>query len=100
MARRKPRRTYMPGIVGGQIMMPADLERLHKYMLDIEHIDQISDQMRAVVAPRKRPPLTMPNLSQGRAPQTAVMLEPKNPEPGSASEKGESYGPVRRGRQK
>ena len=37
-------------------MMPADLERLHKYMLVIEHIDQISDQMRAVVAPRKRPP--------------------------------------------
>jgi len=56
MARRKPRRTYMPRIVGGQIMMPADLERLYKYMLDIEHIDQISDQMRAVVAPRKRPP--------------------------------------------
>jgi hypothetical protein len=43
-------------IVGGQIMMPTDLERLHKYMLDIEHIDQISDQMRAVVAPRKRLP--------------------------------------------
>ena len=30
-------------------MMPADLKRLHKYMLDIEHIDQISDEMRAVV---------------------------------------------------
>jgi hypothetical protein len=30
-------------------MMPADIERLHKYMLDIEHIDHISDEMRAVV---------------------------------------------------
>ena len=30
-------------------MMPADLQRLHKYMLDIEHIDHISDEMRAVV---------------------------------------------------
>ncbi len=29
--------------------MPADLERLHKYMLDIEGIDHISDEMRAVV---------------------------------------------------
>src|SRR5437660_245368 len=30
-------------------MMPTDLRRLHKYMLDIEHIDHISDEMRAVV---------------------------------------------------
>ena len=29
--------------------MPADLKRLHKYMLDIQHIDHISDEMRAVV---------------------------------------------------
>src|SRR6266851_9709324 len=51
-------------------------------------------------SPLETTPLTMPNLSQGRAPQTAVMLEPKNPEPGSGSEKGESYGHVPRGRQK
>jgi hypothetical protein len=30
-------------------MMPADLQRLHKYMLEIESIDHISDEMRAVV---------------------------------------------------
>jgi len=29
--------------------MPADLKRLHKYMLDVEHIGIISDEMRAVV---------------------------------------------------
>ncbi len=29
--------------------MQADLERLHKYMLDIEGIDHISDEMRAAV---------------------------------------------------
>src|SRR5229473_3474293 len=51
-------------------------------------------------SPLETTPLTMPNLSQGRAPQTAVMLEPKNPEPGSGSEKGGSYGHVPRGRQK
>jgi hypothetical protein len=43
------KRIYRPRIVGGQVMMPADVRRLHKYMLDIEHIDHISDDMRAVV---------------------------------------------------
>ena len=43
-------------------LMPADLERLHKFMLDIERIDHISDEMRAVVGSewpelaRKLPP--------------------------------------------
>jgi len=45
---KKPR-VYNPRIVGDQIMMLADLERLHKYMLEVEHIDHISDEMRAVV---------------------------------------------------
>jgi len=31
----KERRVYQPRIVGGKVMMPANLERLHKYMLDI-----------------------------------------------------------------
>ena len=44
----KKRRVYEPRIVGGNVMMPADLQRLHKYMLEIEHIDH-SDEMRAVV---------------------------------------------------
>jgi hypothetical protein len=46
---KKPRRVYQPRIVGGKIMMQDDLERLHKYMLEIEGIDHISDEMRAVV---------------------------------------------------
>ena len=37
----KERRTYLPRIVGDKVMMPADLKRLHKYMLEIEHIDEI-----------------------------------------------------------
>ena len=45
----KKRRTYQPRIVGGQVMMQADLKRLHKYMLDVEHIGIISDEMREVV---------------------------------------------------
>ena len=45
----RERRVYKPRLVGGKVMLPADLKRLHKYMLDIEHIDHISDEMRAVV---------------------------------------------------
>jgi hypothetical protein len=30
-------------------MMPADLERLYKYMVEIEGVEVISDEMRAVV---------------------------------------------------
>ena len=45
----KKRRVYRPRFVGGKIMMQADLERLHKYRIDVEGIDHISDEMRAVV---------------------------------------------------
>jgi hypothetical protein len=37
----KERRTYLPRIVGDKVMMPAGLKRLHKYMLDVEHISII-----------------------------------------------------------
>ena len=43
VAMTKKRRVYEPRVVGGQVMMPADLRRLHKYMLEIEGIDHISD---------------------------------------------------------
>jgi hypothetical protein len=46
---RKERRVYKARLVGDKVMMPADLKRLHKYMLDIEGVDAISDEMRAVV---------------------------------------------------
>jgi len=42
-------RVYISRVVGDQVMTSADLERLHKYMLEIEGIDHISDEMRAVV---------------------------------------------------
>ena len=34
---------------GDKVMMPADLKRLHKYILDVEHVGIISDEMREVV---------------------------------------------------
>ena len=36
---KKPFRVYRPRFVGGKVMLPADLVRLHKYLLEIEHID-------------------------------------------------------------
>ena len=41
----------MPRIVGGQVVMPADLRRLHKYMLEIEGIDHISDSLKLRIWP-------------------------------------------------
>jgi hypothetical protein len=46
---RKKRRVYQPRIVGGQVMLQADFERLHKYLLELERADYISDEMRAVI---------------------------------------------------
>ena len=65
--KKKARRVYLPRVLGsGQVMMPADLKRLHKYILEIEHISVISDEVRTVVEdewpellyklPPKRPP--------------------------------------------
>jgi hypothetical protein len=39
----------LPRIVAGKVMTPADLRRLHKYMLEIEKVAVISDEMRAVI---------------------------------------------------
>ena len=45
----KKRRVYISRVVGDQVMTSADLERLHKYMLDIESVEVISDEMRALI---------------------------------------------------
>jgi hypothetical protein len=45
----KKRRTYLPRIVGGKIMTPADLRRWHEYLLEAEKVSFISNEMRAVV---------------------------------------------------
>jgi hypothetical protein len=66
------RRTYLPRIVGDKVMMPADLKRLHKYKLDIERIDHISDEMRAVVE-SEWPELTH-ELPQGVALNAALFV--------------------------
>jgi hypothetical protein len=47
--RSRYQRSYSPRFVGDKVMTPADLRRLHKYMLEIEKVSAISDEMRAVV---------------------------------------------------
>ena len=62
----KKRRTYLPRIVGDKVIMPADLKRLHEYMLEVEYVDEISDEMRVVV--------------EELWPELAHKLPPKKPE--------------------
>jgi hypothetical protein len=59
------KRRYLPRIVGDKVMMSADLKRLHKYMLEVEHIGVISDEMRELV--------------QSEWPELAHKLPPKTP---------------------
>jgi|GraSoi2013_100cm_1033763.scaffolds.fasta_scaffold17255_1 hypothetical protein len=47
--RLRYQRSYSPRAVGGKVITPADLRRLRKYMLEIEKVSVISDEMRAVV---------------------------------------------------
>ena len=67
----RERRVYKPRLVGGKVMLAP-----HKYMLDIEHIDHISDEMRAVVE-NEWPELAHklpPQKPQGRADQLFLYL--------------------------
>ena len=40
---------YEPRLVGGKLMSPVELQRLHRFILDTAVIEAISDEMRAVV---------------------------------------------------
>jgi hypothetical protein len=45
----KKRGVYISRVVGDQVMTSADLERLHKELLEFERIDVVSDEMRALI---------------------------------------------------
>jgi hypothetical protein len=67
MKKKKERRVYLPRVLGsGQVMMPADLRRLHEYVLEIEHISVISGEVRTVV--------------EEEWPELAHKLPPKKPQ--------------------
>ena len=70
-------------------LMPADLKRLHKFMLDIERIDHISDEMRAVVGSewpelarkrrRNRRVEMMPSLTDSQTSSSSAARRPIAP---------------------
>jgi hypothetical protein len=45
----RSRYPYEPRVVGGKLMTPADLQRLHRFVFDTAVIEVISDDMRTVV---------------------------------------------------
>jgi hypothetical protein len=45
----KKRRIYKPRLLGDQIVTPTDLKRIHKELLEFEHIEAVSDEMRALI---------------------------------------------------
>jgi hypothetical protein len=40
---------YEPRVIGGKLVMPAELQRIHRIILDGAEFEIISDEMRAVV---------------------------------------------------
>ena len=40
---------YEPRVIGGKLVMPAELKRIHRIILDAAEVEIISDEMRAVV---------------------------------------------------
>jgi hypothetical protein len=40
---------YEPRVIGGKLVMPAELQRIHRIILDAAEVEIISDEMRAVV---------------------------------------------------
>jgi hypothetical protein len=45
----KPNRIYAPRIISDHIMVQEDFERLHKFLLEIEGLSEVSDDMRELV---------------------------------------------------
>ena len=45
----KSKRIYAPRIVTDHIMLQEDFERLHKFLLEIEDISEVSDDIRELV---------------------------------------------------
>jgi hypothetical protein len=41
-------RLYRLRVVGNRFMLEADLERLHKCLHEVERVDHVSDEMRAL----------------------------------------------------
>ena len=45
----KPKRIYASRIISDHIMVQEDFERLHKFLLEMEDISEVSDDIRELV---------------------------------------------------
>jgi hypothetical protein len=45
----KKKQVYEPRIFEGKVMMPDEIERVHKELLEFEHIEAVSDSMRRLI---------------------------------------------------
>jgi hypothetical protein len=45
----KPKRIYAARIISDHIMVQEDFERLHQFLLEIEQLGEVSDDMRKLV---------------------------------------------------
>jgi hypothetical protein len=45
----RKRRTYEPRVFDGRVIMPDEIERIHKEVLKFERIEAISDPMRELI---------------------------------------------------
>jgi hypothetical protein len=46
---KKKRRTYEPRVFDGRIIIPDEIARIHKEVLEFERIEAISDPMRELI---------------------------------------------------
>jgi hypothetical protein len=45
----KPKRIYAPRVISDHIMLQEDFERLHKFLLEMESLPEVSVDMRELV---------------------------------------------------
>jgi hypothetical protein len=45
----KSKRIYAPRIISDHIMLQEDFERLHKFLLEMEDISEVSDDIRELI---------------------------------------------------
>ena len=43
------RQKYEPRVLDGKVVMPDELERIHKGLLEFERIESVSDEMRELI---------------------------------------------------
>jgi hypothetical protein len=47
--RNRQRFPYEPRVVGGKLMMPAELQAIHRYVVETPDLKNVTEEIRAVV---------------------------------------------------